>query len=132
MTDGERPPGRSPLLPAAQRLAVLWAEQRGSPFPAADANSPARQEIAFFASWLGTIVEATLARGGHLAPAHRHLLDARREEGDPALWRAAAELGGPFRPYVARLLAMEEELASLPGERSDRADPADRSGRGRG
>jgi hypothetical protein len=93
---------------------VLWAEHRGVPFPAAEADSPARQEIAFFDSWLGTIVDSTLAHGGRLTPAHRHLLDARREESDPAVWRAAAELGGPFRPYVARLLAMEEALASLP------------------
>ncbi|MBO0702128.1 MAG: hypothetical protein J2P38_04295 [Candidatus Dormibacteraeota bacterium] len=110
-----RPTGeRQPLLPEAQRLAVLWAEHRGSPFPAAEADSPARQEIAFFDSWLGTIVESALAHGGRLVPAHRHLLDARRQESDPAVWRAAAELGGPFRPYVARLLAMQEELVSLP------------------
>lgn len=106
--------GRPPLLPQARRLAGLWAEHRAAPFPAAEADSPARQEIAFFDSWLGTIVDSTLAHGGRLVPAHRHLLDARREEGDPAVWRAAAELGGPFRPYVARLLAMEEELISLP------------------
>lgn len=93
---------------------MLWWEHRATPFPAAEADSPARQEVAFFASWLGTIVDATLAHGGRLLPAHRELLTARREERDPALWRAVAELGGPFRPYVARLLAMEEELAALP------------------
>ncbi len=111
--------GRSPLLPQAQRLAGLWAEHRAAPFPAADADSPDRQEIAFFDSWLGTIVESTLAHGGHLVPAHRLMLDARRQESDPAVWRAAAELGGPFRPYVARLLAMEEELTSLPDLRHE-------------
>lgn len=113
----ERPAGRTPLLPEARRLAVLWAEHRASPFPSAEADSPAHQEIAFFSSWLGTIVEGALARGGRLTPAHRHLLEARRAEGDPALWRAAAELGGPFRPFVARLMAMEEELSALPVDR---------------
>ena len=108
---------RPPLLPQAQRLATLWYEHRAVPFPSAETDSPPLQEVAFFASWLGTIVEATLARGGWLKPEHRHLLQARREEGDPALWRAAAELGGPFRPYVARLLAMEEELVGLPDQR---------------
>lgn len=103
--------------PRARRLAVLWAEHRAAPFPAAEADSPARQEIAFFDSWLGTIVETTLVHGGHLVPAHRQMLDARRAESDPAVWRAAAELGGPFRPYVARMLAMEEELVSLPDAR---------------
>jgi hypothetical protein len=113
---GRPPGGRSPLSPQARRLAVLWAEHRAVPFPAAEADSPARQEIAFFDSWLGTIVDSTLDRGGRLLPGHRQLLDARRREGDPAVWRAAAELGGPFRPYVARLLAMEDVLASLPDQ----------------
>ncbi|MFZ0218516.1 MAG: hypothetical protein WAM30_21470 [Candidatus Dormiibacterota bacterium] len=119
MIPGGPPPsagGRPPLLPQAQRLAILWHEHRSTAFPAGDADSPPRQEVAFFASWIGTIVEATMARGGRVTAAHRHLLQARREEGDPALWRAAAELGGPFRPYVARLLAMEEELVELPEE----------------
>jgi len=96
---------------------VLWAEHRAAPFPAAEADSPARQEIAFFDSWLGTIVDSTLARDGYLLPAHRALLDARRAESNPSVWRAAAELGGPFRPYVARLFAMEDVLTSLPEER---------------
>lgn len=108
--------GRSPLPPEARRLATLWAEHRGVPFPAAEVDSPSRQEIALFDTWLGTIVESTLSHGGRLVPAHRQLLEARRAESDPAVWRAAAELGGPFRPYVARLLAMEEELVSLPSE----------------
>lgn len=117
------PPGRGPgspresaafLTPEGVRLRKLWDEHRGSPVPVADLDDPRSQEITLFASWLGTIVDAALARGGRLAPQHRRLLDARSSEGDPSLWRAAAELGDPVRSYVARLLAMEEALVQLP------------------
>jgi hypothetical protein len=119
------PPGPGPgrpresavyLTPEGVHLRKLWDEHRSSPVPVADIDDPRSQEIVLFASWLGTIVDAALARGGRLAPQHRHLLDARSSEGDPSLWRAAAELGEPVRSYVARLLAMEEALVQLPSD----------------
>ena len=44
------------------------------------------------------------------------MLAIRREEGDQALWKAAAELGEPARAYVARLLAIEDLLTNLPSD----------------
>jgi hypothetical protein len=70
--------------------------------------------VALYESWLGSIVEAALARGGRLAPAHRSMLEAREAEGNQALWSLAAELGEPVRSYVARLMAIQDMLGTLP------------------
>jgi hypothetical protein len=92
----------------------LWDEHRVRPFPAAETKDVRLQEIALYASWLGSLVEAALAHGGHLTPAHRRLLAARRQEEDPSVWRAASDLGEPARSFVAGLLAMEHAVAELP------------------
>jgi hypothetical protein len=54
------------------------------------------------------------ARRGELEPEHLKKLQVRQAEGNQALFRAAGDLGEPVRSYVARLLAMEEILSSLP------------------
>ena len=54
---------------------------------------------------------------GELDAKHEQMLKVRREEGNEALFRASGELGEPVRSYVARLLAMEEILSSLPVRR---------------
>jgi hypothetical protein len=104
----------------ALRLQRLWAQHRAQPFPASDTHDPRLQEIALFGSWLGGIVEATLAAGGKIGAGHRRLLEIRAEEGDQALWTAAAELGEPVRSYLARLIAMEQLLAALETEEQAR------------
>ena len=71
------------------------------------------QEVALYSSWLGGIVESAVT-GGELDAKHAQMLKVRREEGNQALFRASGELGEPVRSYVARLLAMEEILSSLP------------------
>lgn len=71
------------------------------------------QEVALYSSWLGSIVEGAV-RGGELDDTHALMLNVREAEGNQALFRAAGELGEPVRSYVARLLAMEEVLRSLP------------------
>ena len=55
-----------------------------------------------------------LVRRGELDPTHAEMLSVRRKEGNQALFRASGELGEPVRSYVARLLALEEILSSLP------------------
>jgi hypothetical protein len=96
------------------QLRRLWDEHRADAFPAAGTDDPRLQEVAIYGSWLGSIAEAALARGGRLAPAHRALLEARQAEGNPTLWSLAAELGDPVRGYVARLMAIEDVLRRLP------------------
>ena len=59
-------------------------------------------------------MEAALARGGRVLSSHRSMLEAREAEGNQALWSLAAELGEPVRSYVARLMAIQEMLGSLP------------------
>jgi hypothetical protein len=76
-------------------------------------SDPRLQEVALYSSWLGSIVESAVTRG-ELDAKHVHMLKVRREEGNQALFRAGGELGEPVRSYVARLLAMEEILSSLP------------------
>ena len=79
----------------------------------AGGTDPRLQEVALYSSWLGSIVEAAVTRG-ELEAKHVQMLKVRREEGNQALFRASGELGEPVRSYVARLLAMEEILSSLP------------------
>ena len=90
----------------------LWNEHVHSALPSTT-NDPRIQEVALYSSWLGSIVEVAVARG-ELDRKHSGMLSARREEGNQALFRAGGELGKPVRSYVARLLAMEEILSSLP------------------
>ena len=94
------------------RLRRLWDEHIHAPFPAGG-DDPRRQEVALYASWVGSMVEVALARGSldrNLAT----MLDKRRAEGNQRVFRAAGELGEPIRSYVARLIAIEDLLAQLP------------------
>jgi hypothetical protein len=93
-------------------LRKLWDEHIHSALPGGE-HDPRLQEVALYASWLGSIVESAVTRG-ELDAKHEAMLKQRREEGNQALFRASGELGEPVRSYVARLLAMEEILSSLP------------------
>lgn len=90
----------------------LWDEHIHSSLPGGD-RDPRLQEVALYASWLGSIVESAVTQG-ELDAKHAAMLTQRREEGNQALFLASGELGEPVRSYVARLLAMEEILSSLP------------------
>ena len=90
----------------------LWEEHRHSALPGGG-DDPRIQEVALYSSWLGSIVDGAV-RGGELDATHALMLNVREVEGNQALFRAAGELGEPVRSYVARLLAMEEILRSLP------------------
>jgi hypothetical protein len=76
-------------------------------------RDPSEQEIALYASWVGSIVEVALGRGS-LNSNLRKMVDVRRAEGNQRVFRAAGELGEPVRSYVARLIAIEDLLAQLP------------------
>jgi hypothetical protein len=102
---------------AYTRLRRLWDAHRKDAFPAPGTADPRLQEVALYESWLGSIVEVALAQGGRLGASHAAMLEARRAEGSPALWSAAAELGEPVRSYVARLMTIEDVLGSLPQAR---------------
>ncbi|GAC1648379.1 MAG: hypothetical protein NVS9B11_21300 [Candidatus Dormibacteraceae bacterium] len=100
------------------RLRRLWNEHVHRPFPGtfSGAEADARlQEVALYASWLGSIVEVALSEGG-LDANHAAMLKTRRAEGNQVLFRAGGELGEPVRSYVGRLLAIEDLLAELPVE----------------
>jgi len=95
-----------------RRLRRLWNEHIHSPAPAVGPD-PRRQEVALYASWVGSVVEAALARGTldrNLAT----MVETRRAEGNERVFRAAGDLGEPVRSYVARLIAIEDLLAELP------------------
>jgi hypothetical protein len=109
--DGPKPGERR--LPELRRL---WAELRATPFPAGSDDDPRVQEIALYASWLGPIAEAAIARGGRVAPVHARMLEQRRSEAGGELWAAAGELGEAARTFVGRLMAIEELLSRLPIE----------------
>lgn len=83
-----------------------------SPSPVAGTD-PREQEVALYASWVGSIVEVALRRGA-LDANLRKMVDVRRAEGNQRVFRAAGELGDPVRSYVARLIAIEDLLAELP------------------
>jgi hypothetical protein len=53
-----------------------------------------------------------LSRGA-LDPQHIEMLRVRRVEGNQRLFRAAGELGEPYRSYVARLLEIEDVLSEM-------------------
>ena len=94
------------------RLRRLWNEHIHSPSPV-DGMDSREQEIALYASWLGSIVEVALHEG-NLSRNLSRMLEARRAEGNERVFRAAGELGEPVRSYVARLIAIEDLLAKLP------------------
>jgi len=71
------------------------------------------QEVALYASWIGSVVEVAL-RQGSLDRNLSTMLETRRAEGNERVFRAAGELGEPVRSYVARLIAIEDLLAQLP------------------
>jgi hypothetical protein len=95
-----------------RRLRRLWDEHIHRPFPDLG-NDPSSQEVALYAAWLGSMVEAALGRGA-LDPLHADMLKIRRAEGNRELFRAGGELGDPVRSYIARLIAIEDILISLP------------------
>jgi hypothetical protein len=86
------------------------------PFPGEFSGTgadPRLQEVALYASWVGSMVEVALREGG-LDANLAEMLKTRRAEGNQVLFRAGGELGEPVRSYVARLLAIEDLLAELP------------------
>ncbi len=95
-----------------RRLRRLWDEHIHRPIPALGDDSSS-QEVALYAAWLGSMVEAALGRGA-LDPLHADMLKVRRSEGNRELFRAGGELGDPVRSYVARLIAIEDILIGLP------------------
>jgi len=98
-----------------RRLRRLWDEHIHRPFPKTS-DDPRSQEVALYASWLGSMVEVALRRGAIYA-VHAEMLEIRRAEGNRELFRASAELGDPVRSYVARLIAIEDILVGLPVDR---------------
>ncbi len=99
-------------IPELRRLRVLWDEHIHSPSPVAGHDSR-EQEVALYASWVGSMVEVALHRGS-LDTNLGKMLETRRAEGNERVFRAAGELGEPVRSYVARLIAIEDLLAQLP------------------
>ena len=94
------------------RLRRLWDEHIHRPFPASG-DDPRGQEVALYASWLGSIVKTALSKGA-LDAEHAQMLKIRRAEGNQILFRASGDLGEPMRSYVARLIAIEDILSGLP------------------
>lgn len=94
------------------RLRRLWDDHIHSAFPVGGSD-PREQEVALYASWIGSMVEVALTRGS-LDPNLGKMLETRRAEGNQRLFRAVGELGEPVRSYVARLIVIEDLLAQLP------------------
>jgi len=101
-----------PETPELVRLRRLWDSHIHSPSPVGG-RDPREQEVALYASWIGSVVEVALARGA-LDSNLVKMLETRRTEGNQRVFRAAGELGEPVRSYVARLIAIEDLLAQLP------------------
>ena len=94
------------------KLRRLWNEHVHSPSPVGGSD-PREQEVALYASWVGSMVEVALARGS-LDKDRATMLATRRAEGNERVFRAAGELRDPVRSYVARLIVIEDLLAELP------------------
>ena len=94
------------------KLRRLWNEHVHSPSPVGGSDAR-EQEVALYASWVGSMVEVALGRGS-LDYNRATMLATRRAEGNERVFRAAGELGEPVRSYVARLIAIEDLLAELP------------------
>ena len=75
-------------------------------------DDPRAQEIFLYASWLGGIVEVVLSRGA-LDAQRAEMLNVRQAEGNQHLFRAAGELGEPYRSLLARLLKIEHVLSEM-------------------
>jgi hypothetical protein len=90
----------------------LWEEHVHAPSPVGGSD-PSQQEVALYASWIGSVVEVAL-RHGSLDRNLATMLETRRAEGNERVFRAAGELGEPVRSYVARLITIEDLLAELP------------------
>jgi hypothetical protein len=97
-----------------RRLRRLWDEHIHAASPVGGPD-PRHQEVALYASWVGSMVEVALARGT-LDRNLGRMLETRRAEGNEKVFRAAGEGGGPVRAYVARLITIEDLLAELPIE----------------
>ena len=103
------------MTPATEqllRLRRLWDQHIHSAAPPAGAD-PREQEVALYATWIGSLVEVGLRRGS-LDRNLSSMLETRRAEGNERVFRAAGELGEPVRSYVARLIAIEDLLTQLP------------------
>ncbi len=96
------------------KLQRLWNEHVHAPSPVGGSD-PRHQEVALYASWVGSIVEVVLRRGS-LDRNLAKMVETRRAEGNQRVFRAAGELGEPVRSYVARLIAIEDLLSQLPVE----------------
>jgi len=94
------------------RLRRLWDQHIHSAAPVGGTDTR-EQEVALYASWIGSVVEVAL-RQGSLDRNLSTMLETRRAEGNERVFRAAGELGEPVRSYVARLIAIEDLLAQLP------------------
>ena len=95
-----------------RRLRRLWDAHIHAASPVGG-KDPREQEVALYASWIGSMVEVAL-RNGSLDRNLATMLATRRAEGNEKVFRAAGELGEPVRSYVARLIAIEDLLARLP------------------
>lgn len=95
-----------------QKLERLWNEHIHSPSPVGGSD-PRQQEVALYASWVGSVVEVAFRRGS-LDANLAEMLETRRGEGNERVFRAAGELGEPVRSYAARLIAIEDLLSELP------------------
>jgi hypothetical protein len=91
---------------------VLWNEHIHTLSPVGTRDSR-EQEVALYASWVGSVVEVAISRGS-LDANLRKMLDVRRAEGNERVFRAAGDLGESVRSYVARLIAIEDLLAQFP------------------
>ena len=94
------------------RLRRLWDQHIHSAAPL-EGSDTREQEVALYASWIGSVVEVAL-RQGSLDRNLSTMLETRRVEGNERVFRASGELGEPVRSYVARLIAIEDLLAQLP------------------
>jgi hypothetical protein len=104
--------GAGPGAPdALTKLRRLWDQHVHQPFPATG-NDAKVQEVALYASWVGSMVEVALREGG-LDRNRAEMLKTRRAEGNQPVFRAGGELGDRVRAYVARLLAIEDLLTEL-------------------
>jgi hypothetical protein len=93
-------------------LRRLWNEHIHAASPVSGID-PREQEVALYASWIGSMVEVGLARRA-LDRKHAEMLKTRRAEGNQRLFLAGAELGASVSPYLARLIAIEDLLSELP------------------
>src|SRR5205807_6153998 len=66
-----------------RRLRLLWDDHTRRPFPAVGTD-PRIQEVALYASWIGSMVEVAL-RHGALDPNRAVMLKTRRAEGNEGL-----------------------------------------------